>query len=47
MNNVKIKQLLPSGLLKISDLLEIVDKISHGGCAIMPTDTGYLIACYK
>jgi len=45
MNKSKIKYLLPSGLLKISDLLEIVDTLNMGGCAIIPTDTGYLIAC--
>jgi len=45
MNKSKVKHLLPSGLLKISDLLEIVDTLNKGGCAIMPTDTGYLIAC--
>ncbi|MDR0681270.1 MAG: threonylcarbamoyl-AMP synthase [Dysgonamonadaceae bacterium] len=45
MNKSKVKHLLSTGLLKISDVLEIVDALNMGGCAIIPTDTGYLIAC--
>ena len=45
MNKSKIKHLLSTGLLKISDLLEMIDTLNRGGCAIMPTDTGYLMAC--
>ncbi|MDR0508011.1 MAG: threonylcarbamoyl-AMP synthase [Dysgonamonadaceae bacterium] len=45
MESSKIKSLLPSGLLKVSDLLAIVDTINTGGCAVIPTDTGYMLAC--
>ncbi len=40
-----VKKLTSAGLLKVSDLLEITDKLASGKNVILPTDTGYLIAC--
>lgn len=41
---VRVGQLSPSGTMRLGDVLTVADILRAGGLAVLPTETGYLLA---